>query len=713
MTDEVTDATCTENGKIVYIARETFDGNKYIDVKEKEIPASGHTYGTPEYHWSEDYQICTAVFTCESCDDEQKIECDITSKTTDPTCTEDGKTVYTATASFADKEYTDTQEKVISATGHTYEYTDNGDGTHTKSCTSGDDTVIEPHIYHDGICTYCGAEEPEEHVHEYGTPEFNWTEDYAICTAVFTCKDGDDQQSIKCNVFDEVTNATCTENGKVVYTAKCNFYGTEYADVKEKQIPASGHAYGTPEFNWSEDYQTCTAIFTCETCDDEQKMECDITSETTDPTCTEDGKTAYAATVSFTDKEYTDTQEEVITATGHTYEYKDNGDGTHTKVCTAGDDTAIEPHTYQDGICTLCGAEEPADHVHEYGEPEFIWSDDLKSCTVVFTCTDRDDQHRIECEVTSEIKDATCTENGKAIYTAKGSFNGEEYTDIKEVEIPASGHAYETPEFNWSENHQTCTAVLTWESCGDEQKIECNITRETTDPTCTEAGNTVYTATVKFAGKEYTDTQEEIISATGHAYEYTDNGDGTHTKVCTAGDDTAIEPHTYQDGICTFCGAEEPEGHTHIYGEPKFTWSDDYSSCTATFTCADGDDQQIVECTVTSKDNGDGTVSYTAVAEFNGKSYTAEQVVDIQDEPDEKPESGKPTESGDDKNSGDSADTNSADADKGVSENKMDKESVSDVKTGDDSNLVLWGLLMVSMLSAGTVVLRLRKKYVK
>ena len=713
VTDEVTNATCTENGKIVYIAKGTFDGNKYIDVKEKEIPASGDAYGTPAFNWSEDYQTCTAVFTCESCDDEQKIECNIISETTDPTCTEDGKTVYTATASFADKEYTDTQEEVITATGHTYEYTDNGDGTHMKVCTAGDDTAAEPHTYQDGTCTYCGAEEPEEHVHEYGTPEFIWEEDYAICTAVFTCKDGDDQQSIKCNVSDEVTDATCTENGKIVYTAKCSFNGTEYTDVKEKEIPASGHAYGTPAFNWSEDYQTCTAIFTCETCDDEQKMECDITSETTDPTCTEDGKTAYAATVSFTDKEYTDTQEEVITATGHTYEYKDNGDGTHTKVCTAGDDTAIEPHTYQDGICTLCGAEEPADHVHEYGEPEFIWSDDLKSCTVVFTCTDRDDQHRIECEVTSEIKDATCTENGKAIYTAKGSFNGEEYTDIKEVEIPASGHAYETPEFNWSENHQTCTAVLTCESCGDEQKIECNITSETTDPTCTEAGNTVYTATVKFAGKEYTDTQEEIISATGHAYEYTDNGDGTHTKVCTAGGDTAIEPHTYQDGICTFCGAEEPEGHTHIYGEPKFTWSDDYSSCTATFTCADGDDQQIVECTVTSKDNGDGTVSYTAVAEFNGKSYTAEQVVDIQDEPDEKPESGKPTESGDDKNSGDSADTNSADADKGVSENKMDKESVSDVKTGDDSNLVLWGLLMVSMLSAGTVVLRLRKKYVK
>lgn len=480
--------------------------------------------------------------------------------------------------------------------------------------------------------------------------------------------------------------------------------GVYDTDVNEEHI----HEYGIPEFVWGEDYKACTAVFTCEDGDDEKKIECDINSETTDPICTEDGKTVYTATVFFADQEYTDTQEEVIPATGHTYEYIDNGDGTHTKVCTAGDDTATEPHTYQDGICTYCGAEEPKEHVHEYGTPEFKWSEDYTTCTMVFTCKDGDDQQSIECEVTDEITDATCTENGKAVYTAKGTFDGKEYIDVKEVEIPASGHAYGTPEFNWSEDYQTCTAVFNCESCDDEQKIECDITSETTDPTCTEDGKTLYTATVSFADKEYTDTQEDVIPATGHTYEYTDNGDGTHKKVCTAGDDTASEPHTYQDGTCTYCGAEEPEGHTHKYGEPKFTWSDDYSSCTATFTCADGDDQQIVDCAVTAKDNGDGTVSYTAVAEFNGESYTAEQVVDIQDEADEKPEIGKPTESGDNNNSGNSTDVN-----EGSSDNKTSEESASNVQTGDDSILILWSLLIASMISAGVIVLLIRRKYTK
>lgn len=480
----------------------------------------------------------------------------------------------------------------------------------------------------------------------------------------------------------------------------------QYCQAKE--LEEHSHVYGEPKFEWSKDNENCIAVFTCKDGDDIQKIDCEISSRIIDPTCTEDGKTVYTATASFADKEYTDTQKEVITAIGHTYEYTDNADGTHTKVCTAGDDTATEPHTYQDGTCTYCGAEEPKEHIHEYGTPEFKWSEDYTTCTMVFTCKDGDDQQSIECEVTDEVTDATCTENGKAVYTAKGTFDSKEYTDVKEVEIPASGHAYGTPEFNWSDDYQTCTAVFTCETCDNEQKIECDISSKTTDPTCTEDGKTVYTATVSFADKEYTDTQEEVISATGHTYEYTDNGDGTHTKVCTAGDDTATEPHTYQDGICTLCGAEEPEGHTHKYGEPKFTWSDDYSSCTVTFTCADGDDQQIVDCAVTAKDNGDGTVSYTAVAEFNGKSYTAEQVVDIQDEPNEKPESGKPTESGDNNNSGNSTDVN-----EGSSENKTSEESASNVQTGDDSIQVLWSLLIASMISAGVIVLLIRRKYTK
>ena len=762
VTDEVTDATCTENGKVIYIAKVTFGDKEYTDAKEQEIPASGHTYGTPEFNWSEDYQTCTAVITCESCDDQQKMECDIVSETADPTCTEDGKTVYTATVAFEGKEYTDTQEEAIPAAGHTYEYTDNGDGTHTKVCTAGDDRAIERHIYQGGICTSCGAEEPEEHEHVYGEPEFTWSEDYQTCTAIFTCKNGDDEQKVECKVASETTDPTCTESGKTVYTAAVQFGDQEYTNTKEEAIPAVGHnyeytdngdgthtkactagdesttephvykdgkctccgakepeehehVYGEPEFTWSEDNQTCTAIFTCKNGDDEQKVECKVTSETTDPTCTEAGKTVYTATALFGDQEYTDTKEEEIPAAGHSYEYTDNGDGTHTKVCTAGDDTAAEPHTYQDDICVYCGAEEPEGHVHEYGEPEFIWSDDCKNCTIVFTCADGDDQQKIECEVTSEITDATCTENGKAVYTAKGSFNGEEYSDMKEEEIPASGHAYGEPVFSWSEDYQTCTAVFTCESGDDEQSLECEVVSETTEPTCTASGKTVYTATVLFNDKEYLNTQEETIVAAGHTYEYRDNGDGTHTKTCTVGDDSKTEPHTYQDGICAYCGAEEPKEHVHEYGEPEFSWADDFRSCTAAFTCTDNDDQQTVECTVESKDNGDGTVTYTAVAEFNETSYTDTQTVKIPEKSEGTDNTETPTGTGEE-NKTNKPTAGTANASSNKTNNKTatkataDDKAVSSAKTGDDTNVALWILLLAAAGATGVMIVRSKKK---
>lgn len=375
-----------------------------------------------------------------------------------------------------------------------------------------------------------------------------------------------------------------------------------------------------------------------------------------------------------------------------------------------------EPHTYQDGICTYCGADEPEEHIHEYGSPEFKWSEDYTTCTAVFTCKDGDDQQSIECEVTDEATDATCTENGKAVYIAKVIFDDKAYTDVKEQEIPASGHAYGTPEFEWPKDYQTCTAVFTCESCSNEQKIECDITSETTEPTCTESGKTVYTAAVIFGGTDYMDTKETEIAATGHTYRYTDNGEGTHTKACTLGDDTVTEPHTYQEGICTYCGAEEPKGHVHTYGDPEFRWSEDNKSCTAVFTCMDGDDQQTAECTVTSSDNGDGTVTFTAEVEFNGASYTDTRTIKISEEPDvpggaEKPEGPVP---GDNTSDNNDKPGKPADGTIGASDNRTDGNVETGVKTGDDNSILLWSMMLAAAtIGAGIIFFGKKKKAVK
>ncbi|MGI6280091.1 MAG: hypothetical protein ACOYJS_05985, partial [Acutalibacteraceae bacterium] len=54
----------------------------------------------------------------------------------------------------------------VPAGGHDYVYTDNGDGTHTVTCTGCDYEVVEEHIFEDGTCV-CGAVEEDTHEHVY------------------------------------------------------------------------------------------------------------------------------------------------------------------------------------------------------------------------------------------------------------------------------------------------------------------------------------------------------------------------------------------------------------------------------------------------------------------------------------------------------------------------------------------------------------------
>lgn len=142
---------------------------------------------------------------------------------------------------------------------------------------------------------------------------------------------------------------TCTEDGSKPYwhCTGCGKYFADEACTQEiqdidtwKVIPATGHAYGEPVFQWSDDGKTCTVTFTCG--NDKTHVEvlkAEVTSTVkTAPTCTEKGVTAYTAKVTFQGKDYTDTLELTdIPATGHHYE---------------------------DGVCTDCGEKDP-----DYVEP--------------------------------------------------------------------------------------------------------------------------------------------------------------------------------------------------------------------------------------------------------------------------------------------------------------------------------------------------------
>lgn len=121
-------ATCTTPGQT---GTGHCDACKQVIKQSEEIPALGHRYGAPTFTWAEDYSSCKATFTCtrEGCTEQQEnhavtVNCNVTPETTESTCKDAGKTVYTATVSFAEykdgEECKDTKTVDLPLAEHTY-----------------------------------------------------------------------------------------------------------------------------------------------------------------------------------------------------------------------------------------------------------------------------------------------------------------------------------------------------------------------------------------------------------------------------------------------------------------------------------------------------------------------------------------------------------------------------------------------------------------
>ena len=194
---------------------------------------------------------------------------------------------------------------------------------------------------------------------------------------------------------------------------------------------------------------------------------------------------------------------------------------------------------------------------HAYGEPTYTWADDNSTVTAETVCGN-DASHKITETVntTAATTEATCTEAGKTVYTA--TFTNEVFTtQTKEVAIPALGHDWEFTGFTWTGNDENgYTAAVANYKCKNDQThtdtVEATVTPATTAATCTEAGRTVYTATVSADaspdGEEHSDSKTVAIPATGHAY-----------------------------------------------GEPTYTWANDNSTVTAETVCANDASHKLTE----------------------------------------------------------------------------------------------------------------------
>ena len=102
---------------------------------------------------------------------------------------------------------------------------------------------------------------------------------------------------------------------------------------------------------------------------------------------------------------------------------------------------------------------------------------------------------------------------------------------------------------------------------GNEEEEECEheYISEVTEPTCEEQGYTTHTCTK--CGDSYKDSYTDALGHTWNEGEVTKEAtcteDGEMTFTCETCGETKTEKieapgHTFEDGVCTECGAEEP-----------------------------------------------------------------------------------------------------------------------------------------------------------
>ena len=282
--------TCDQGVTSTYKATgKTDDGYRYTASDKKTSDAGQHQYtGTWAWEPVKDdngnvtgYTASVTGVKCSVCDDEPKAEqitvadaVKDTEKSVAATCTEKGKDVYTATATVKDAEgkteigtLTDTYEVELAALGH-----------------------------------------------KYGAPVWNWTKgenNTYTATATFTCANDEKHvETVDAKVTEKSDGATCTEAGKITYTATVTFEGKDYTGTKTEEVAALGHDYKVSEkdgWKWTADKEkgyTAVATFVCSRCKDSNDVTADVVKED------KNSQIIYKATAKYTDetgKEFTAT----------------------------------------------------------------------------------------------------------------------------------------------------------------------------------------------------------------------------------------------------------------------------------------------------------------------------------------------------------------------------------------------------------------------
>lgn len=525
--DELTDLVIPATGKHIWELVEKEVENATTHTKECKV--CGMTEEETHDKWPGDYPIEWTSnddyhwhqFACGTIMDKAAHTWDEGVVATPATCTKAGVKTFTCTKC----DYQKTEP--IPVIAHKYEWK-HDETNHWQECS----------VCHDII---------DKAEHTYASHK---CEDTATCTKA-ECGYVKPAGQHSWNDGEVTTPATCTTDGVKTYTCKV------CSETKTEPIKASGHSLTKVEAVAA----TCTEggnneYYTCSVC--KKVFKADKTTETTvadetlaalghkltkteakAATCTEPGNSEYY-TCGNCGKFFSDADGKneikqdswVIDALKHDFTgaWVNTDAAGHYHKCSRCDATdTVVKHTFngkpctEEDSCNVCGYVKAAG-VHAWGTAEYKWSDDYKSCTATVKCTNCEAVETDTAIIGIDTTPATCTVDGKTVYTATFSSNLFT-TQTKEVTIDKLGHTYGAPVWSWSEDGKTATATFTCtregctaETTGHAQTVTATVSgKQNVAPTCTDKGTTTYTAKVTFETKDYTDTKDvQDIKALGH-----------------------------------------------------------------------------------------------------------------------------------------------------------------------------------------------------
>ena len=379
---------------------EVFYGDVYT-------PALGHDWGEVSYQWMPDGSGVYALRQCKR--HANHIELDLAycepDVISEPSCTEEGETLYTAT--FENQAFAP-QSRVAKTEPIGHEFVEWETTTEPTCTTAGEETS---HCTHDPSHVKTRAIEPLGH--DWG----DWT---VKEPATETTEGREERTCSRCEVVESRTipvtshrhglslteeiAATCSSAGRIAYWV-CdsgeNPCGRYYADPlglreifeSDVVVPPLGHNWGAPTYEWSEDKATCTARRVCLNDDSHAEEETATVSveEQSAPTCTTGGTTVYRAVFSNVAFE-TQVQTDYVPPLGHTPAANPHRTNIVDPTCT--EEGSYDSYAY----CTVCGSD-IGDPVHVTLSPlGHDWGDWTQVSAP--TCTDPGTERRV-CERTA------------------------------------------------------------------------------------------------------------------------------------------------------------------------------------------------------------------------------------------------------------------------------------------------------------------------